>query len=269
MHGGPHAHGHPAPRAVLVTLALGLVLVAAKVWAYAATGFSAAVLASLLDSVVDIAVSAMNGAAILYAHRPPDADHRHGHGKAEGVAALAQAALMAGAGAFLAAEAVGRLLAPPPVAVPLLAAGLVLGSTLVTVAILWVQRRAVAQAPSLALEADSAHYTADLALNGGVVATLVAAWAGAPAWVDGAFGLAVAAWVGWTAWGVAGQALDMLLDAELDAATRGRIEAIALAHPAVRGLHDLRTRRAGAREAVSLDLELEPRLTLAAAHAIG
>ncbi len=274
MHGGPLPHdapyGRAALRAMAATLAIGAVLVAAKAWAWWATGFSAAVLAALLDGAVDIAVSAMTLAAIAYARRPPDAQHRHGHGKAEGLSALVQAALLAGAAGFLAFESAARLATRPPVEAPLTAAAVIAGSSVLTLAIIAVQRWAAARDPSLALEADTAHYASDLALSAGVAATLIAAWAGAPPWLDGAFGLAVAAWVARTAWGVGRAALDMLLDAELPGDARARIEALAAgAHPEVRGVHDLRTRRVGAREAIMLDIELNPNMTLAAAHAVG
>ena len=276
MHGGPLHAPHDAPygRAALcamgVTLALGAALVTAKAWAWVATGFSAAVLAAMLDGATDVAVSAMTLAAIAYARRPPDAQHRHGHGKAEGLSALAQCGLMAAAAAFLAWESVGRLLARPPVEAPLIAAAVIVGSSALTLAIIAVQRRAAVRDPSLALEADTAHYASDLALNAGVAATLIAAWVGAPPWLDGAFGLAVAVWVARAAAGVGRAALDMLLDAELPGDARARIEALAAgAHPQVRGVHDLRTRRAGAREAIALDIELDPSMTLAAAHAVG
>ena len=38
---------------------------------------------------------------VRYALRPADKGHRHGHGKAEGLAALFQAAFLSGAGVFL------------------------------------------------------------------------------------------------------------------------------------------------------------------------
>lgn len=269
-HGGHGASTGAAPlRAAGVTLALGLALVAMKAWAWVATGFSVAVLAALLDSAVDVAVSAMTMGAIVYAARPPDAGHRYGHGKIDGVAALAQAALIAAAALFLVYESASRLFSRPEVTEPLAAAAVMAASTVLAIVIVVVQRRAVARDPSLALEADTAHYLSDLALNAGVIATLLATWVGAPPWVDALFGVAVAAWIARTAWGVGGKALAMLLDAELPDADRARIEAIVRAHPDVRALHDLRTRRAGAREVVAVDIELNPELTLAAAHAIG
>lgn len=60
----------------------------------------------------------------------------------------------------------------------------------------------------------------------------------------------------------------MLMDRELPDADRARIRALALANPAVRAVHDLRTRASGPVTFVQLHLEVDGSLTLAAAHAI-
>src|SRR5262245_63532403 len=90
--------------AVAVAGLLGL----AKLIVGLATG-SLVVIASAADSLVDLAVSSMNVFALTVASRPPDADHRFGHGKAEGIAAMVQGLLLAVVGAVVAAEAVRRL----------------------------------------------------------------------------------------------------------------------------------------------------------------
>jgi ferrous-iron efflux pump FieF len=58
------------------------------------------------------------------------------------------------------------------------------------------------------------------------------------------------------------------MDRELDDAVRERIKQLALEHTEVRGIHELRTRRAGQTSFIQLHLEMEPQLTLAEAHAI-
>src|SRR5262245_52485891 len=86
--------------AVLVAGVLGVTKLAVGL----ATG-SLVVMASAADSLVDLVVSSMNVFALTVASRPPDSDHRFGHGKAEGIAALVQALLLAVVGAVVAAEA--------------------------------------------------------------------------------------------------------------------------------------------------------------------
>ena len=54
---------------------------------------SVSVLASLLDSLMDVGASFINLLAVRYSLQPPDAEHRFGHGKAESIAAMVVANL--------------------------------------------------------------------------------------------------------------------------------------------------------------------------------
>src|ERR671938_485247 len=84
-----------------------------------ATGWltgSISVWASLLDSTMDIFASAINYLALRAAARPPDEDHRYGHGKAESLAGLFQSFVISASGVLLLIEAVRRILKPHPTA---------------------------------------------------------------------------------------------------------------------------------------------------------
>ena len=71
------------------SLTVALTLVFAKLWAWQATG-AISILSSLADSVLDVLASAITFVAVRYALTPADREHRFGHGKTEGLAALAQ-----------------------------------------------------------------------------------------------------------------------------------------------------------------------------------
>jgi len=62
--------------------------------------------------------------------------------------------------------------------------------------------------------------------------------------------------------------LDILMDRELSDADRARIRAICQSHPAVIGVHELRTRSAGQNIFVQLHLELDGAMRLRDANAI-
>ena len=66
-------------RAAMFSIAVALLLVAAKLWASIATG-SVAMLGSLGDSALDLAASIITLVGIAYAAVPADDDHRFGHG---------------------------------------------------------------------------------------------------------------------------------------------------------------------------------------------
>ena len=62
-------------------------------------------LSSLIDSLLDGAASLANLIAVRQALVPPDREHRFGHGKAEPLASLGQAAFIAGSAVLLLIEA--------------------------------------------------------------------------------------------------------------------------------------------------------------------
>jgi ferrous-iron efflux pump FieF len=240
-------------------------LIAAKLGAYLVTG-AVSLLSSLIDSSVDLIASLVTLHGVRVALRPADRSHRFGHGKAEPLAALAQAAFIVGSAVFLTVEAVGRLIDPQPVretAVGLAVMGL---SMALTVGLVAFQAYVVRRTGSLAIDADSVHYRADLLGNMAVIAALVLTEATGQLRIDPLFAVAIAAFLVTGAVRIAREALDVLMDRELPAGDRDRIRAVVMAHPQSRGLHDLRTRSAGDRVFIELHLELDPSLTLADAH---
>lgn len=250
--------------ASIVTVAI---LIVAKSLTYWQSG-SVSVLASLTDSGVDAAVSLINFFAIYYAIQPADREHRYGHGKAEGLAALAQGVFIAGAGFYLVMESVRRFTQDHPVQEHWAAIGIMGFSIAISMVLVAIQNHSLKHAPSLAVEAEKAHYAMDIVINGGVIVVLLALLFGAPPWIDPLFALLVAIYLGKTAWDIVGKGLDMLLDRELSDESRLRILDIIRAHPDAKNVHDLRTRKSGMNLYISFDLEIDPDFSLRKAHAI-
>lgn len=248
-------------------IAVVTILIVAKAIVYWHGG-SVSVLASLTDSIIDSAMSVMNFMAIRYSLKPADEEHRHGHGKAEGLAAMFQGAFIFGAGVFLVLESLSRFAGHAPVqeywgGIAVMILAIVLSFILVA-----VQNYSLRHAPSLAVEADKAHYSGDIVINGGVIVVLLALYLGAPNWLDPAFALAVAGWLAHTALNIVKKGIDMLLDRELPDDLRKGILEIAAANKDVRAVHDLRTRKSGMQLYITLDIEVDPDLSLRKAHAI-
>jgi len=262
---------HPEPdlvqRAAMASVSTALVIAALKLAGALVTG-SVALLASLTDSVADLAASAITLLSVRIAAQPPDREHRFGHGKAEALAALAQGALVAGATLLLAVEAARRLLEPRPPDVPGMGVFVMLASMALTVALVAYQRRVVRRTGSRAIEADSLHYRTDLLSNGVVLVALAAMEAEMPAWIDPLVALGVAAWLFYGCWRIVQGAVDELMDRELPGEVRTRILEAVRAFPQVQGVHDLRTRRSGHVVFIEMHAEFDPDMRLADAHAV-
>ena len=126
--------------------------IAAKFAAWTGTG-SVALLSSLVDSMVDAAASLVTFVAVRQALIPPDREHRFGHGKAEPLAALGQAAFLLGSASFLIAEAVRRLVSPEPIENTGIGVAVMLFSLGMTIGLVTYQRHVVQRTGSLAIGA--------------------------------------------------------------------------------------------------------------------
>jgi len=249
------------------SLSVALLLVGAKVWAWLATG-SVSLLSSLVDSFLDVLASGITVVAVRVALTPADAEHRFGHGKAEGLAALAQALIIAGSAIYVFSEAVNRLLNPAPVTEPVTGVSVMLLSIALTLGLVAFQNYVVRRTDSMAINADAMHYKTDLLINLAVAITIpIAAWTNFTL-VDPLIGIAIAFWILHATYGIATGALDVLLDRELPEEERNRIYSVAMAHKDVRGFHDLRTRFGGNRYFIQFHLELDPDTTLLDTHLI-
>lgn len=251
--------------ATRASVGVAFTLVIVKFAAYAASG-SVGLLSSLADSATDLMASLVSMFGVAAAARPADMQHRFGHGKAEPLAALAQAAFIAGSAAFLAIQAVNRIITPEPLAHTPLAIGVMAFSMVLTAGLLAFQRYVVARTASVAVKADRLHYAGDLAMNAAIIAALLATQATGWAAIDSICGLGVAIWLLRGAHEVGMDALNLLMDHELPEEERRKILEIVAEHPLQRGAHDLRTRTDGASIFIELHLEFDPNMTILEAH---
>ena len=253
--------------ATRASVAVAGTLIVVKLGAWLLTD-SVSILSSLLDSLMDVMASLVNLVAVHHALQPADREHRFGHGKAEPLAGLAQAAFITGSAVLLTIEAVSRLFHPQPVVYAEVGIGVMLFSIALTVGLVAFQRHVVRKTGSTAVGADALHYQTDVLVNGSVIVSLgLSKWLG---WhlADPLFGIAIAAYLVRSVWQIAARALDVLMDREFPDEDRARIRDIVLSHSRVKGMHDLRTRSSGIQPFVQLHLELDGDLLLREAHEI-
>lgn len=259
---------HQATRSVTrLSVGVAVVLIALKAFALGASG-SVAILASLTDSALDLAASLATFFAVRWAAAPPDAEHRYGHGKGEAMASLVQAGLIFASALFIGWEAIQRIFDPRPVSSGYWAVMVVLISIALTGWLVWMQGRAIKRSGSMAVEADRAHYAADLAANAVVLIGVISGSILAAPGLDAAAGLIVAVWLFWGAFGLLKDAADHLLDRAVSDADRIAITTAVLADPRISGVHQLRSRMAGSVTMIQMHVDLEPSLTLEEAHGI-
>jgi len=241
-------------------------LIVAKLIAWYMTG-SVGLLASLVDSVMDSIASLINLFAIRYSLQPADAEHRFGHGKAEPLAGLTQAAFIAGSAIFLIFHAIDRLRLAQPLEQVGIGVGVMILAIVMTLILLAIQRYVIRKTDSTAIRADSLHYATDLLTNVSILLALYLTTLGWT-WADPVFAIAVAIYIFYSAFHIGQDSFQQLMDRELPADILEKIQATAMAHPEVTGTHEMRTRQSGQTRFVQLHLELDEDMALKRAHEI-
>ncbi|WP_372706623.1 cation diffusion facilitator family transporter [Brevundimonas sp.] len=250
-----------------LSVGVAVALIALKAFAFGASG-SVAMLASLADSALDLIASLATFFAVRWAAQPADHEHRYGHGKAEALAALVQAGLIFASSVFIGWEAIQRIFDPRPVTNGYWSVFVVLVSFALTGWLVWMQGRAIKRSGSVAVQADRAHYAADLASSAVVLVGVISgAFLAAPG-LDAAAGLIVAVWLFWGGLALLKGAADHLLDRAVSDADRVTITTSVLSDPRISGVHQLRSRMAGSAMMIQMHVDLDPEQTLQQAHAV-
>ncbi len=145
--------------------------------------------------------------------------------------------------------------------------GVMVFAIVMTLVLLAIQRYVIQKTDSTAIRADSLHYVTDLATNISILLALYLSTLGWT-WADPVFAIGVAIYIFYSAFHIGHDSFQQLMDRELPADILQKIQATAMAHPAVKGTHEMRTRQSGQTKFVQLHLVLDEDITLKHAHAI-
>ncbi|MGX2973910.1 cation diffusion facilitator family transporter [Ursidibacter arcticus] len=253
-------------RAATLAIVVASILILIKAFAWWKTG-SMAILAAMTDSLVDLFASITNILVLRFALQPADDNHTFGHGKAESLAALAQSAFITGSAAFLLLQGIQRLTEPQFVQSSELGVAISLISIALTAILVLYQRKVVKETGSPAIQADSLHYQTDLYMNAAILLAMLLNINGF-IYADAIFAIGIALYILYNAGVMLWEAMQSLLDQALPQEEVDRIWTIALEHPRIISIHDVKTRRAGAVRFIQLHLELDDNLPLLIAHEI-
>src|SRR2546423_3798668 len=255
----------PQRRTALVSVLAACALIALKV-AAGIPSHSLGLFSEAAHSGTDLIAALLTFVAVGVAVRPADRHHAYGHGKAEHLAALAEAAILVAASLLIVYRAGAHLVGSEPVrvhaawytlAVMVLVIVIDLSRTLVS----W---RAAKRYGSFALQANALHFGSDFAGSLAVLAGLLLLRAG---WreADSAAALFVAVLVCVAAGRLMRRNVDVLMDrVPADAEEAARL-AIARLEPPVQ-LRRLRMRPAAGRHFADVGIGVPPGAVVSQGH---
>jgi cation diffusion facilitator family transporter len=256
----------PQRRTALISVAAAIALIALKLGAGLAS-HSLGLISEALHSGTDLVAALLTFFAVGVAVRPADVAHQYGHGKAEHLSALAEAAILVLASCFIAWRAITHLVGGRASTVEarwytFAVIGIVLVVDVSRTVVLW---RASRRYRSAALASNALHFASDLAGSIAVLVGLVLVHEGHKD-ADSVAALFVAVLVLLAAARLMQRNVDVLMDrapADAEQAARAAITAV---EPPVT-LKRLRMRQAGPRQFMDVVITVPPGAAVGQGHA--
>ncbi|MDP4007928.1 MAG: cation diffusion facilitator family transporter [Candidatus Peregrinibacteria bacterium] len=229
---------------------------------------SLVILASSIDSILDIVASTFNYISIKESAKPPDEEHRYGHGKVESLAALFQSIVIFGSALFIIYK--GILSITNGSHIDHLSDGIVVMvfSTIVSIALTYRLRKVGRELNSEVLKTDALHYATDIYQNIGVLITITLIYLTGIQIFDPIVAFIIGAYIIKQVWDIFISAINCLMDHELPHETKAKLKKIILSHPKTTDFHNLRTRKAGSTIFMDFHLELPHDIKLIEANSI-
>ncbi len=253
-------------RTALLSITVAIALIIIKL-VFGVITNSVSILASAVDSFLDLSASSVNYFSIRKSEKPADHDHRFGHGKAEGLAGLFQCFVIGVSSIYLIYLSVWRLLNGGNLQALDLGIIVIVFSIIVSLLLARYIRRVAKETESIALNADSLHYQFDVYTNIGIVIALTIIKFTDLNLIDPIISIVIAVLIIWSAKDIVMQSLNILMDKELPEEVVTAIEEIIINHnPEVRSFHKLRTRNAGSVKFIEFHVVLNHELTFVKSH---
>lgn len=255
-------------RTVLIALITSLGLAAIKLAVGLITS-SIAVFASALDSFTDACSMAINLVAVRSAEKPADEQHQYGHGKAEPIAGLFQAAFIAISAGYLIYRAFCRMIEGYRLENETIAIVVIIIALAASVFLARRMKRVGECTSSTAIEACALNFGADVWTNAGVLVALgLERWANIRN-ADPIISILISIYIVVSAVRIGHKAISQLMDRSLPREMLAAIESCISSHsPMVRGYHRLRTRQVGAEKEIEFHVEIDRNLSFEEAHNI-
>jgi len=258
-----------ASRAAIVPVISNSVVLVLKLVVGLITG-SIAVLSDAVDSAEDIGASSFDLWSVRLSAKPADVEHPYGHGKAEGVAAAAEAILIGAGGIFIFYQALRRLVGGGGAEIDIglgIIAMAITGAVNLSVA-LYVSRAAKATG-SIALAAGTRHLWTNLAQAAAVIIALALVGLTGRHEFDAIVALILSGFLVFSASRIGLRASSQIMDVRLPPEEEDVIlETVLRYGEDVRGFHKLRTRRSGRQRYVELHLIVDAGKSVREMHAI-
>ena len=252
-------------KATVVSTSVAALLTLMKLVIGIASG-SVAVLASAVDSVLDMFVSIFNYFAISNSEKPADKTFNYGRGKVEALASVIEGTIITISGLFLLYQA-GRKAIDGSVSQYMdISIVVMILSMFITIFLVMFLNKIAKKTNSMVIKADALHYKTDVYSNAAVLISLLLVSFTEYEIIDVIVGGAIALFIIYSAYELIHDGVLVLLDRAVDDEIVLGIEKVIRNNDRVNTYHLLKTREAGHQTFVEVHLVFDCIITLMDAH---
>ncbi|MBE0490751.1 MAG: cation transporter [Sulfurospirillum sp.] len=255
-------------KATIVSSATAALLVIMKLTIGILSG-SVAILASAIDSVLDLIVSAFNYFAIKKAEEQADATFNYGKGKIEALAAVIEGTIITVSGIFIFYKAVEKIFTKDTISHIDTSIIIMLISFVLTLLLVLFLQYVAKKTDNMVIKSDALHYKTDVLSNGAILVSLVLVSTTGLNIVDAIMGIIISIYIIYSAYELIKDGVYILLDASLNEETVREIQNIIKNETQISDFHYLKTRKSGNTNFVDVHLVFNEGISLLRAHSIG
>jgi len=229
---------------------------------------SVAVLASAIDSVLDMFVSLFNYFAISNAEKPADKYFNYGRGKTEALASVIEGVIITISGLFLLYTAINKYFSNETSTYVNISLIVMIISLFITISLVAYLNAVAIKTNNMVIKADALHYKTDVWVNIAVLLSLVIVYFTGYEIVDIIIGASISLYIIYSAYELIEDGILVLLDRALPQSEAKKIEEIFQGCNDINDFHDLKTRTAANTNYLDVHLVFDCLITLMAAHKI-
>lgn len=235
---------------------------------FALVSGSVVVMASAIDSLLDMFVSLFNHFTYKKAQSPSTAYFNYGFGKLEGIAAVFESALIFGSGIYIIYQSIQKFIAHK--GVDSVESGIIIMaiSICATLAIVSFLRFVAKRNHSIIIKSEILHYKSDLFSNLAVIVSLILIYATGIHALDSLIGAILGIYICAQSYKIAKEGFLVLLDRAIDDELHDKIVAILSADKRISSFHHLKSRQSGKNIFLEYHLVFDKEISLFNAHEI-
>ncbi|HIP02703.1 MAG TPA: cation transporter [Campylobacterales bacterium] len=254
-------------KATLVASATSTLLIFIKLTIGIMSG-SVAVLASAIDSVLDLIVSVFNFFAVTKSEQPADKVFNYGRGKIEALAAVIEGTVITMSGVYIFYVAIRKAFGGEETKLLETSIIVMLISLVITIALVLYLNYVAKKTGSMVIKSDALHYKTDIFTNGAILVSLVMIQFTSWQIIDSIIGGLIAIYIISEAYKIIKEGVYVLLDGALEDKQVEHIEHIINSEEGVTSYHFLKTRTSGHNNFVDVHLVFTSDILLLEAHRI-